>query len=93
MIRRQSFNRAMYHFPDNLWGNHNKTQDLAKVLSEILLSMDVKNHPRDNRTNYYFHRNEQPSGLVHEDIIVYLMRLFQINYFISRGYNENGDPD
>ena len=87
MIRRQTFNRAMYHFPVSDWGNHNKTQDLAKILSDLLINMDVANHPRDNRANYYFHKNEQPTGLVHEDIIVYLMRLFQINYFLSRGYN------
>jgi len=54
---------------------------------EIVNSIDLEVHRRYEGSN---DGGDNPDGLYREDILVFLMRIMQINYFMSRGLAEDG---
>ena len=69
--------------------------DIARVLNlfQITLgSMDLTVEPREAKGTHVA-GGPLPSGLVYEDIMEVLMRLFRLSYMKSRGLDQFAKPD
>jgi len=88
--KRDRLNSLIYNFTENDWKNIPKAQAFAVAMIEIVKDIDLEVHRRLPGSN---NGGVNPDGLHREDILVYLMRVMQVNYMMQRGLGEDGLED